>query len=262
MKNTSMKRLKSLVWLLTLPCFVKAQSVQKFGKFPKFYVGTDAYIRNENIRLEDPGSRITPSNWMWNFSYGVNAGYQPNKWLTLESGLYRFTFAERLNFKSSFFSRSFSAPYAALVIPVRAYFDPFAFSQPKPKRWRLQLMAGLSIGSLKRYEGPPTKFSGSGNGISILDNGILPDGPFHFAASQIVNGRVLNLEGGLNAQYRIGRRLTLSGTYGYTQGLNTIHQQNISYRSETLGPITQARQTSDGSGRTIMVGVKYFWGGE
>lgn len=255
-----MKRLQALVWLLTLPCFVQAQP--KFGKFHTFYIGTDAYIRNENIRLVDPGSQLASNNWMWNYSYGFNAGYRPTKWLTLESGLYRFTFAERLNFKDSFFSRSFSDPYSALVIPVRAYLDPFAFSQPKPKRWRLQLMAGVSIGSLKRYEGPPTKFSGSGNAISFADEGKLPDDPFHFAASQIINGRVLNLEGGVNAQYRLGRHLTLSGTYGYTMGLNTIHQQNVSYRSETLGPITQARQTSDGSGRTIMIGLKYFWGGE
>jgi hypothetical protein len=253
-----MKTLKSLVLLLAVPCSVQAQFLQNSGNFPKFYVGTDAYIRNENIKLVDPGNRLASNNWMWNFSYGFNAGYRPGKWLTLEVGLYRFTFAERVNFKSNFFSRSFSEPYSALVIPVRAYIDPFAFSQPKPKRWRLQLMAGMSVGSLKRYEGPPTKFSGSVNASSLPDDGKLPDDPFHLAASQIVDGQILNLEGGINAQYRLGRSITLSGNYGYTLGLSTVHAQNIRYRSEALGPVYQSRQTSNGSGRTIMIGVKYF----
>ena len=257
-----MKLPKSFIWLLIIPCFVQAQSAQKLGKWPEVYVGIDSYIRRENIKLLDVGGQLTPSNWMWNYSYGFNAGYQPNKWLALESGLYRFTFARRVNFNSSFFSRSFSEPYSAMVIPIRVYINPFSFNQQKPNRWRLQLVTGMSIGSLKRYEGPPTKFSGSGVDSGVLGNGNLPNGIFHLEASQIVNGWVLNLEGGVNAQYRIGKHLTLSGTYGYTVGLNTVHQQSITYRSQTLGSVYQARQVSDGSGQTVMIGVKYRWGVE
>ncbi len=238
----------------------QAQYGSRTIKYPRFYVGADAYVRREAIKLIDPGGQVAPSDWMRNASYGFNAGYQPNKWLTFESGLYRFTFANRVNFSSSFFTRSFSEPYSSWVIPARAYIDPFAFSQPKPKRWRLQLMAGIGVGSLKRYEGPPTKFSGTTNAISFPDEGRFPDEPFHFATSQIVNGWVLNLEGGINAQYQLGQHLSLSGTYGHTIGLNTVHQQTITYRSTPIGPIYQASQTSAGSGRMVMFGLKYRLG--
>lgn len=264
-----MRALPILCAFLVFPLFADGQSlsvprkrfISEFTQSRCFYVGTDAFVRRENIKLVENGQMIAPSNWMWNFSYGFNAGYQPNKWLTLETGLYRFTFASRVNFLfGGHFGRSFSSPWSVYTVPLRAYVNPFAFSQNQYHRFRLQLVAGISYGSLRKYQGEPTgSFSGS---RSYLINNVLQDSFTFEATDQITNGRVFNLEAGVNASYRLSNRFTLSATYGFTHGLNQVLQQNIKYRLMSTGQEFQGRQTSTGSSRTVLLGLKYHFGNQ
>jgi hypothetical protein len=242
-----------------LPLCLSAQPSRQLGSLPRWYIGTDAFIRRENIKLVESGQTIAPSNWMWNLSYGFNVGYQPNKWLTLESGLYRFTFARRVNFRFGVHpGRSFSTPWTVNTIPVRVYFNPFASRQNQHTRNKIQLVAGFSYGSLMKYEGEPT---GSFGGLRrYFINDIVVDSLTFESTNQITNGRVLNLEGGVNVSRRLSSRLTVSATYGFTYGLNQVHRQNIQYRLSSTGQDYQGQQTSTGSSRTILFGLKYHLG--
>lgn len=248
----------ALIWLcLLLPPLASAQPSLR-PPVSRFYVGTDAIIRREAIQLTDPGGLIAPSDWMWNFSYGLNVGYRLSKWATVETGLSRFTLADRLNFDFGPLRRSFSNPRTLLTVPFRVYVDPFAFSQARPGRLRLQLMGGVSAGAITALHRSQLRWSGGQR--TYLINNVQTDQLTYNSQSQLSGNAVVLPEVGVNLQYALGQRLIASGTYGYAWGLHTVHQHTIRYSVQQIGVPIDATQSSAGDGTTVLVGLKYQFG--
>ena len=245
-----------------LPLCLSAQPSRPFGSLPRWYIGTDAYLRQENFILDDPGGQVAPSDWMWNFSYGFNAGYRPTQWLALETGMYRFTYANRINYRFNLLQRQYSSPASVGVIPLRVYLDPLLASNIKiPSRMKIQFMAGVSWGQHRKNQ-IIGRARGWGSGISIWS----PDTPNEVRYSreyttQLLSRHSVNIESGVNVQYRLRERVFASVTYGYTFGLNPMVRTDIRYQMNTPnGPTYEATQSSKGSGQTLMVGLKYGFG--
>jgi opacity protein-like surface antigen len=239
-----------------LPLCLSAQPSRQFGSLPRWYVGTDAYLRQEKFIINDPGGQVATSDWMWNFSYGFNLGYRPSQWLAIETGIYRFTYANRLHMEYSFFRRSYRNAWAGPAVPFRVFVDPFAIYRQPPKRIKLQLFTGFSWVNMTNEENRRSSIGGP----SYFDEPGVIRFPDLRASSETINNHGFNLEGGANLLYKLTNRLVGSATYGYTFGLKTILQQDITYQIDPVSPIYEATQSSKGSGQTLMIGLKYGFG--
>ena len=246
----------SLLFWLT-PLLLQAQVSKQFGALPRWYIGTDAYIRQENFILDDPGGQVADSDWMWNFSYGFNLGYRPTQWLAFEAGVYRFTYANRIHMEYDFFRRSYMNPYTGPAIPLRLFVDPFAINKYFNKRIKLQLLMGFSWVSMSHAA---TKRGRFGQWQSEFDDPSEIRYPRFESNRRTINNHGFNVEGGANLSYRLTNRLIGSATYGYTIGLKTIPQRTIIYQIDPVSPIHEATQSSKGSGQTLMIGLKYGLG--
>ena len=250
-----MRKLLLFSFLFISPILILAQSA-RYSALPRWYVGTDAYLRQENFIVDDPGGQVAPSDWMWNFSYGLNVGYRPTQWLAFETGVYRFTYANRLHMEYSFFRRSYRNAWSGPAIPLRVFVDPFALNYQPERRIKIQLMAGVSWVSMVHK----STSSSSTGGPSYFDEPGLVRYPNLTAHTETINNYGFNLEGGGNILYRFTNRLVGSATYAYTFGFNTILQKDIIYQIDPISPIHEATQSSKGSGQTLMIGLKYGFG--
>jgi hypothetical protein len=249
-----------LFWLP--PILLQAQVSKQLGALPRWYVGTDAYVRQENFIVEDPGGQVADSDWMWNFSYGFNLGYRPTQWLAIETGVYRFTYADRINYRFRLVQASHSTPNFLWVSPLRFYIDPFTAGNIKfSSKLKIQLLGGVSWGQHNR-----DRIIGSwitrGSGVSVLNldtpNEVRQS---HRYSTQLLSRHSINVESGVNVLYRVNERVLASATYGYTFGLNPMVRTEISYQLNTPnGPTYEATQSSKGSGQTLMIGLKYGFG--
>jgi len=132
---------------------------------------------------------------------------------------------------------------------VRAYVNPFAFSQAHPRRLQAQLMAGLGYASFHRHLGRSVTFESS-----------KPTANFSTASDRVVNGHMPYLEGALNLSYRLTSDLSLSLSLGRIIGLTTVHEVAITSRPEGPEPPRQTVQTSKGTGPMLLFGLKYNFG--
>ena len=240
-----------------LPLCLSAQPSRPFGSLPRWYIGTDAYLRQESFTLDDPGGQVADSDWMWNFSFGLNAGYRPTQWLAFETGVYLFTYANRVHMEYDFFRRSYMQPYIGPAIPLRVFVDPFAINQTPSKRIKLQFFTGFSWVNMR---GSATSRGRYGQWQSDFDDPSEIRYPRFEANRRIINNHGFNIEGGVNLLYKLSNRLVGSATYGYTLGLQTIPWRTITYQIDPISPIYEATQSSKGSGQTLMVGLKYGFG--
>lgn len=251
-----MKKLLIFSLLFASPLLILAQTSRQFAELSRWYIGTDVYIRQENFILNDPGGQVADSDWMWNLSYGLNVGFRPTPWLALEAGVYRFTYANRINMEYSFLRRSFSHPYIGPAIPLRILVDPFAIKNQANKRMKLQLFTGFSWVNMTDEENRRS-FRG---GPSYFDEPSQIRYPDLRTSTRTINSHGFNIEAGVNVLYRLTNRLAGSANYSYTSGLKTILQKEISYQMDVSSPIQEATQSSKGSGQTLMIGLKYGFG--
>lgn len=241
------------LWANMLSFACLSQNPQDSTFRPRWYIGTDALIRQESFRLDDPNGQIVPSDWMWNVSCGGNVGLHIKPSLTLETGLYRFTYANRLHMSNTFgfLNRSSLRPFSGLSIPIRAYMDPFARSSHRFRRTQVQLMGGFSWVFMAFESDRKSVFqikdpsSASGSSDLVV------------STAGLVNRHGFNLEGGLNATYTFSNNLALSMSYGYIIGLQTMLNREINYRRRSFDPMSKANQSSLGSGDMWLVGLKF-----
>jgi hypothetical protein len=255
-----MKRFVIIGICYFFPTLLQAQITT--GSLPRWYVGTDAYIRQENFIVEDPGGQVAPSDHMWNFSYGLNVGYRPTQWLAVETGIYRFTYADRLFFFFNPILGSYATPWRLPVVPVRVYVDPFNAGNFKlPHKLKVQLMGGMSWGQYSsRVSMGSEELSGPGS-VTLNPDHFNEISHTYRVSRQLLTRQSVNVESGVNVLYRVNERVLASATYGYTFGLNTMVEKGISYQLNTPnGPTYEATQSSKGSGQTLMIGLKYGFG--
>ena len=255
-----MKRFVIISFCYFFPALLQAQTIT--GSLPRWYVGTDAYLRQENFIVDDPGGQVAPSDRLWNFSYGFNVGYRPTQWLAVETGVYRFTYADRLFFYFNPILGSYTTPWRLPVIPVRFYVDPFMIGNfDLPRKVKIQLSGGISWG---QYSSRVSMGSGelSGPGSVTLNPDRLDEITHTFRVSrQVLTRQSMNIESGVNVLYKVNEQVLASVTYGYTFGLNPMIEKGISYQlNAPNGPTYEATQSSKGSGQTLMVGLKYGFG--
>lgn len=243
--------------LFASPTLIFAQTSRQFAELPRLYIGTDAYVRQENFIINDPGGQVADSDWMWNLSFGLNVGYRPTQWLAIETGVYRFTYANRIHMEYDFMRRSYMDPSAGPAIPLRVFVDPFAIKNQASKQLKLQLFTGFSWVNMR---GSATRRGRYGEWVRKIGDPSEIVYPRFEANRRTINNHGFNIEVGVNLLYRFTNRLTGSATYGYTIGLKTIPQRSIVYQIDSFSAVHEATQSSKGSGQTVMIGLKYGFG--
>lgn len=239
-----------------LPYWVQAQKRKGVQELSRWYVGIDALLREETVQASANFAPIGNIPDGADLGPGFTLGYRPNYWLTLETGAYRLRYIHRLRVISgdiliptSLFGSSPDGTWTSWGIPLRAYVDPFAFSQSRPRRVQVQLMGGVGYASFHRHISRAVTFESS-----------RPTANFASASDRIVNGHMPYLEGALHLRYRLTSDLALSLSYGRMIGLTTVHEVRITGRPEGIEPAREVLQTSNGTGPMLRLGLKYEFG--
>ena len=244
-----------LLLLCTLaPLVLSAQ--KRFEELPRWYVGVEALLREETVQVAANFPSIGSVPDGADPGPGVVVGYRPNHWLTLETGAYRLRYIHRLRLisgdiliRTSLFGNTSDGTWASWGIPVRAYVNPFAFSQARPRRLQVQVMAGLGYAGFHRYLDQSVMFESS-----------KPTANFTTASDRIINGHMPYLEGALHLRYRLSSDLALSLSYGRMIGLTTVHEVSITSRPDDSETVRQLVQTSKGTGPMLRLGLTYEFG--
>lgn len=218
----------------------------------RMYVGVDVFRKRETMSHNDPGGYIVKNdpgpNYLYLF-YGINFGYQLAPRLTLETGLYRNTLANRVNFNFDPL-RSYSQAERATQIPLRAKWLLFVWGNRD--RYRLEALGGLSFSRVNRRVGPITGWGGKGftTGAFMFDS----EYSHSLVRRNFWSGE---LGGSLSREFGKRRRMMLMVAYTYQWGLSgTVKRTDVRY--QIMNDNYTATINANGGGHFYTVGLKYL----
>lgn len=222
----------------------------------KLHIGVEIGPKQEHFTYEDPTLLLYPKEYHHTIK-GINVSYELNKNYTIETGFYSNPQTANVNTVIAPMFYGWSRPDRMVQIPVRISRSLVTIS---PK---LSLRGQIGIAYLynSRANCPTEDCYVSSKIISSeIDNNGVPKLPYFEAHVYATNRHAWLGEGGVNLNYKLKPKLSLSFTASYYQGLKPITRIYAAWyedNSENAEPTRTAMSYSKGSSTNYLLRLSY-----